>query len=298
MASPEEKQPLRNKAEITDQIFNEGGSDETIVATVFRYVMITFSYLFLCIPITWFWCIKVFDQYERAIIFRLGKAQKSPKGPGVFIFLPFLDTYRKVDLRVMTIDVPSQEMMTKDSVTVTVNGVVYFYVADPLKSVLCAENYRLATTLLAQTTLRSVVGESELDELLQKRETINDRMTRILDEGTDPWGVKVTTVEVKDVQVPRNMQRAMGSQAEAERERRAKVISAEGELQASNSLLRAANNMTQNNATMQLRYLQTLTSISQEHNSTIVFPLPISLLSLADSMADKAIEEAKGETNV
>eukprot|EP00808_Paulinella_micropora_P017192 g65962.t1 len=283
----------RQPVDITDLIFNEGGTDETCVAVIFRYVVTVLAYAILAIPLSWFWCIKVFDQYERVVIFRLGKAQRSPKGPGVFIFLPFLDTYKKVDLRVMTIDVPSQEMMTKDSVTVTVNGVVYFYVNDPLRAVLCAANYMLATTLLAQTTLRSVVGESELDELLQKRDTINERMTRILDEGTDPWGVRVSTVEVKDVQVPRNMQRAMGSQAEAERERRAKVISAEGELQASTSLLHAAENMTKNNATMQLRYLQTLTQIAQENNSTIVFPLPISLLSLADSLADKAAAEGK-----
>jgi len=216
----------------------------------------------------------------------LGKLRKPAKGPGVFIFIPFVDKWQTVDLRVRTIDVPSQEMITKDSVTVVVNAVVYFYVRDAILTVLSVKNHLHATGYLAQTTLRSVIGESELDELLQKRDLINSKITRILDEATDPWGIKITALEIKDILLPRNMQRAMGSQAEAERERRAKVISAEGELQASRSLLNAAQQMTQNPATMQLRYLQTLTSISQEHNQTVVFPFPVELIHLVKSMGN------------
>jgi len=253
----------------------------------------------MIIPIFWIWFIKVFDQYERCVHFRLGKLRKPAKGPGVFIFIPFVDTWHVVDLRVMTIDVPSQEMITKDSVTCVVNAVVYFHVRDAILTVLSVKDHYQATGYLAQTTLRSVIGESELDEILQKRELVNGKITQILDEATDPWGIKVTSVEIKDVHLPKNMQRAMGSQAEAERERRAKVISAEGELQASRSLLKAATQMTQNPATMQLRYLQTLTQISQEKNNTIVFPIPIELLQVVKSLSQiGASALAKEETEV
>jgi len=202
----------------------------------------------------------------------------------MFVFLPCIDTWRTVDLRVKTIHVPAQETMTKDSVTVHVNAVVYFHIRDAIKAVLTVQNYPLATALLAQTTLRAVIGECELDELLQKRDHINDKMTKLLDHATENWGIVVSSVEVKDVTLPQNMQRAMGSQAEAERDRRAKVISAEGELQASRSLLAAAQQMTKNSATMQLRYLQTLVSIAQEQNRTYVFPLPVELMQLVTNL--------------
>lgn len=242
-----------------------------------RGVLYTLSFLVALIPISWFFILKTFDQYERAVVFRLGKLVTPVKGPGLFFFLPFVDRWRKVDLRTKTLDVPSQDMMTKDSVTVKVNAVVYFHVHDAIKSVVNVQNHKAATALLAQTTLRSVIGESELDDLLQRREKINQRLLEILDAATDEWGVKVTVVEVKDVNLPASMQRSMASQAEAERERRAKVISADGEYQAASTLLEAADLMTKNSATMQLRYLQTLTAISVEKNSTIVFPLPMEL---------------------
>jgi len=229
------------------------------------------------IPCLWCSYVKVFEQYERAVHFRLGKLQRPAKGPGVFVFIPCVDNWRTVDMRILTLDVPSQDMMTKDSVTCRVNAVCYFYVADAIKSVTCVENHIASTALLAQTTLRSVIGDSELDDLLQKRDVINGKLRRILDERTDDWGIKVVAVEVKDVTLPQSMQRAMGSQAEAERERRAKVISADGEFQASSHLLEAANNMTKNPATIQLRYLQTLSQISQEKPSTIIFPLPLAM---------------------
>lgn len=254
--------------------------DDSIGTKIVRGICIFFSVLVSIIPFTWFYSIKVFDQYERGVVFRLGKVLSEPKGPGIFYFLPFVDTWRNVDLRIMTIDVMPQEMMTKDSVTCSVNAVIYFRVRDPIKAIIQVENYITATGQFAQTTLRSVVGENELDSLLSKREMINTRITEILEKATDAWGVHVTTVEIKDVVLPKQMQRAMASQAEAERERRAKVISAQGEEQAAKTLLDAANQMTKNTTTMQLRYLQTLTQISTEQNQTIVFPLPVEALSV------------------
>jgi len=281
----------RFRIDLQEQVLGENGTGEGCLSTFIRYVSIVFCTLLMLIPLFWIWYFKVFDQYQRCVHFRLGKIQRPAKGPGFAWFIPFVDTWHIVDLRVMTIDVPSQEMITKDSVTCLVNAVVYFHVRDPVTTVLSVANHRQATGYLAQTTLRSVIGESELDELLQKRDLLNGKITRILDEATDPWGIKVTTVEIKDVTLPKNMQRAMGSQAEAERERRAKVISAEGELQASRSLLKAATQMTQNGATMQLRYLQTLTQISQEQNNTIVFPLPIELIQIAKSFSSFAAQQ-------
>jgi len=254
--------------------------EDSFCTSVVRGICIAFSVLISFIPITWFIAIRVFEQYERGVVFRLGKVLKEPKGPGIFYFLPFVDTYKNVDLRIMTIDVLPQEMMTKDSVTCSVNAVIYFRVRDPIKAIVQVENYISATGQFAQTTLRSVVGENELDSLLSKREMINARITEILEKQTNAWGVHVTTVEIKDVILPQQMQRAMASQAEAERERRAKVISAEGEQQAAKTLLEAATQMTKNETTMQLRYLQTLTQISTEQNQTIVFPLPVEALSL------------------
>jgi len=254
------------------------GQPEGVCATIFRWVATGICALILLVVFPlWFWYIKVFKQYERCVHFRLGKIQQKAKGPGIFVFIPFIDSWETVDMRIATIEIPTQEMMTKDSVTCSVNAVVYFHVRDPIKSIACVEDYEAATLLLAQTSLRSVVGDSELDELLQKRDTVNHKMTSILDHSTEDWGVRVVAVEVKDVVLPKNMQRAMGSQAEAERERRAKIISAEGEVQAAGNLLKAANNMTANSATMQLRYLQTLNQISAEKPSTIIFPLPMEL---------------------
>jgi regulator of protease activity HflC (stomatin/prohibitin superfamily) len=259
--------------------------EEGCMATFFRGLAWVVCSLMMCL-IPCFWCsyIKVFDQYERCVHFRLGKLQRPAKGPGMFFFVPCIDTWRTVDLRVKTIHVPSQEMMTKDSVTTHVNAVVYFHIRDAIKAVLSVQDYIRATAFLAQTTLRAVVGECELDELLQKRDHVNHKMTQILDHATDQWGVKVSSVEVKDVTLPANMQRAMGSQAEAERERRAKVIAAEGELQASRTLLAAAQQMTRNPTTLQLRYLQTLVAISQEKNNTYVFPLPLDILQLLENL--------------
>lgn len=252
--------------------------EESCGERVCKWLAIFFCTVIGLIPLFWPWVIRVFHQYERCVHFRLGRLQYPAKGPGLFFFIPFVDDIRKVDLRICTIDVPAQEMMTKDSVTVHVNAVVYFYVKDAIKSVIMVDDHWHSTSMLAATTLRSAVGDSELDEILQQRESINAKIRAVLDKVTDTWGVKVTAVEVRDVILPQNMQRSMASQAESERERRAKLISAEGELQASQMLLAAANKMTQNPATMQLRYLQTLNQISVEQNHTKVFPLPVELM--------------------
>ncbi len=221
--------------------------------------------------------LRIVREYDRGVIFRLGRVTGA-KGPGLFWLIPFIDQMRLVDLRVVTLDVPTQEAITKDNVTVKVNAVCYFRVLDPEAAVVNVANYLLATQQIAQTTLRSVLGQSELDELLAERDQINQQLQQIIDEQTEPWGVKVSVVEVKDVELPQSMQRAMARQAEAEREKRAKIIHAEGELQASQTLAEAAGVMSEQAGALQLRYLQTLTEISAEHNSTIVFPLPIELM--------------------
>jgi regulator of protease activity HflC (stomatin/prohibitin superfamily) len=221
--------------------------------------------------------LRIVKEYERGVIFRLGRVTGA-KGPGLFWLIPLVDQMRPVDLRVVTLDVPTQEAITKDNVTVKVNAVCYFRVLDPTAAVVNVANYLLATQQIAQTTLRSVLGQSELDELLAERDQINQQLQQIIDEQTEPWGVKVSVVEVKDVELPQSMQRAMARQAEAEREKRAKIIHAEGELQASQTLAEAAGVMSEQAGALQLRYLQTLTEISAEHNSTIVFPLPIELM--------------------
>ena len=221
--------------------------------------------------------IKVFPEYQRGVIFRLGRLME-PKGPGIFLIIPIVDKVVRVDLRTITMDVPAQEVITKDNVPVKVNAVVYFRVVDPSRSVVQVQNFVAATSQIAQTTLRSVVGQSDLDHLLTERDKLNQRLQEIIDQQTDPWGIKVSIVEIKDVEVPPNMQRAMARQAEAERERRAKVISAEGEFQASEKLSQAALVLSQNPAAIQLRYLQTLTEIAVEKNSTTVFPIPIDLI--------------------
>lgn len=221
--------------------------------------------------------IKVVQEYERGVIFRLGRLVGA-KGPGLFVIIPFVDRMQKVDLRVVTLDVPAQEVITRDNVTVKVNAVVYFRVVNPSDAVVKVFDYVRATHQIAQTTLRSVLGQSELDELLAQREAINIRLQQIIDEQTEPWGVKVSIVEVKDVELPQAMQRAMARQAEAEREKRAKIIHAEGEYQAAQQLSEAAAVIASQPMTIQLRYLQTLTEIATEKNSTIVFPLPIDLI--------------------
>ena len=221
--------------------------------------------------------IKILRQYEKGVIFRLGKLLEKPKGPGLILVFWPLDQMEKVDLRLVTMDVPPQDVITRDNVSVKVNAIVYFRVVDSSKAVVTVENFLYATSQLAQTTLRSVLGQVELDDLLSKREELNERLQSILDQSTDPWGIKVTMVEVKTVDLPTEMQRAMAKQAEAEREKRAKIIHAEGEFQAATRLLEAAQTLAIEPMTLQLRYLSTLTEIATEHNSTIVFPLPMEI---------------------
>ncbi len=221
--------------------------------------------------------IKVVKEYERGVIFRLGRVRGGPKGPGLFILLPFVDTMVKVDLRTITMDVPPQDVITRDNVPARVNAVVYFRVLDPNKSVLEVENHVLATSQISQTTLRSVLGQKDLDDLLTNREQINDELQNIIDDQTDPWGIKVSVVEVKDVEIPSQMQRAMARQAESERERRAKIIAAEGEYQASQRLRQAADRLESPQA-LQLRLFQTMGEIAVNQNSTIILPVPIDLL--------------------
>ena len=224
--------------------------------------------------------IKVLREYERGVIFRLGKLLPAPKGPGViFVFAP-IDRMVRVSLRTVVLDVPPQDIITRDNVSVKVNAVVYFRVMDPSRAIVEVENFLYATSQLAQTTLRSVLGQAELDDLLAERERLNQQLQQILDHQTDPWGVKVSAVEVKHVDLPQDMQRAMARQAEAEREKRAKIIHAEGELNASEKLSQAAGVMHSEPLAITLRYLQTLTEIAAEKNSTIIFPLPIDLLEL------------------
>jgi len=221
--------------------------------------------------------IKIVQEYERGVIFRLGRLMGA-RGPGLILLIPFIERMMKVDLRTLTMDVPRQEVITRDNVTVNVNAVVYFRVVDPNAATVNIADHVRATSQIAQTTLRSVLGQVDLDGLLSERENINQRLQEIIDEQTEPWGVKVSLVEVKDVELPQTMQRAMARQAEAEREKRAKVIHAEGEFQASQQLQEAAAIIAEEPIAIQLRYLQTLTEISSERNSTIIFPLPMDLI--------------------
>lgn len=255
--------------------------------------------------------IKIVQEYERGVVFRLGRFA-GVRGPGLILLIPFIERMVKIDLRVITLDVPAQECITRDNVTVKVNAVIYFFILDPQKAVINVEDYRRATWQIGQTTLRSVLGQHELDDLLARRERINQELQRIIDETTEPWGVKVSLVEVKDVELPASMQRAMAKQAEAERERRAKVIHAEGEFTASQQLAAAARVITEAPGAMQLRYLQTLTEIAVEQNSTIIFPLPLEFMraffgsfdspaatqpaTLADLVAAGEAVEETGET--
>jgi regulator of protease activity HflC (stomatin/prohibitin superfamily) len=229
--------------------------------------------------------IKVLAEYERGVIFRLGKLLPQPKGPGLILVFAPIDRLVRVSLRTIVMDVPPQDVITRDNVSVKVNAVVYFRVIDPRKAIVEVESYHYATSQLAQTTLRSVLGQVELDELLSERERLNHQLQQILDQHTDPWGIKVSSVEVKHVDLPPDMQRAMARQAEAEREKRAKIIHADGELLASEKLSQAAAVIAREPITVTLRYLQTLTEIATEKNSTIIFPLPIELLNLLGSAA-------------
>ena len=221
--------------------------------------------------------IRVLREYERAVVFRLGRLIGG-KGPGIVLLIPFVDRMVRVDLRTITFDIPPQDLITRDNVPAKVNAVAYFRVVDPVKSVVEVERYRAATSQIAQTTLRSVLGKADLDHLLAERERLNEHLQQIIDEQTDPWGIKVTTVEIKDVGIPTGMQRAMARQAEAERERRAKIINAEGEYQAAERLFDAAEIISGNPAALQLRYLQTLLEVSSNQSSTIVLPVPTDLL--------------------
>lgn len=222
--------------------------------------------------------VRVLREYERGVIFRLGKLLGA-KGPGLIFLIPVVDKMVKMDLRVVTIDVTKQEVMTRDNVPVTVDAVVYFRVVDPIQAVIKVENFWKATSLISQTTLRSVLGQAELDDLLSHREKINQTLQEIIDRQTDPWGVKVTAVEVKDVVLPEGMKRAMAKQAEAERERRAKIVNAEGEFQAAEKMVQAAAMISQEPIALQLRFLQTMREISSEHNTTTFLPVPIDLFS-------------------
>jgi len=238
------------------------------------YAIIVLFFIFLVK--SW---INVLREYERGVIFRLGRLDPSPRGPGIVFVLYPIEKMVRVTLRTVVLDVPPQDVITRDNVSVKVNAVVYFRVFEPTKAIVEVENYLYATSQLAQTTLRSILGEVDLDGLLSERESLNARLQQILDLHTDPWGIKISMVEVKHVDLPQEMQRAMAKQAEAEREKRAKIIHARGELEASLSLSQAAEQISQNPITIQLRYLQTLTEIATEKNSTIVFPLPIDFIS-------------------
>jgi len=238
--------------------------------------------------------IKILNEYERGVVFRLGRALDRAKGPGLIILIPIIDKMVKVNLQLVTYDVPSQDIITRDNVTVKVNAVVYFRVMDPLKAIIEVRDYYAATQLLAQTTLRSVCGQVELDDLLAEREKVNAQLAEILDQQTEPWGIKVTLVEVRAIDLPIEMQRAMAKQAEAERERRAKVINAEGEFQAAAKMAEAARVLAAEPMSLQLRYLQTLREIAAEKNSTTLFPIPIDLVKPFIKLAERLeIKEEK-----
>ena len=243
-----------------------------LISPVLIVVAIAAFYLFSSI--------KILNEYERGVVFRLGKLLPQPKGPGVVLVFAPIDRLVRVSLRTIVLDVPPQDVITRDNVSVKVNAVVYFRVMDPNRSIVEVESYHYATSQLSQTTLRSVLGRVELDDLLAQRERLNQDLQQILDEHTDPWGIKVSAVEVKHVDLPPDMQRAMARQAEAEREKRGKIIHAEGELEASEKLRQAASVIAQEPVTVTLRYLQTLTEIASEKNSTIIFPLPIELINM------------------
>jgi len=237
--------------------------------------------------------IRIVREYERGVIFRLGRVMGA-KGPGLFFIIPIVDVMVRVNLQTVTADIPPQDVITKDNVTVRVNAVTYFNVVDPVRAIVAIQDYRFGTSQIAQTTLRSILGQVQLDDLLISRDEINRRLQTIIDDLTDPWGVKVTIVEIKDVELPELMRRAMARQAEAERERRAKVIHALGELEAVESLGQAALVLEEHPAAMQLRVLSTMTEVAAEKNSTLVFPVPLEFLRLADTLTQRAARDAEG----
>jgi len=273
--------PMANTGYDSRQTANDGSGACGVILIALSYLLVVITFPFsLC------FCIKVVQEYERAVILRLGRISPGgAKGPGLFFILPCADTIIKVDLRTATFNVPPQEVLTRDSVTVSVDAVVYSRVFNPVISVTNVKNTQYATQLLAQTTLRNILGTKSLQEVLTDREAIAHSMQAHLDEGTDPWGVKVERVEIKDVRLPQSMQRSMAAEAEASREARAKVIAAEGEQKASRQLKEAADVIAESPIALQLRYLQTLTQISAEKNSTIIFPIPVELLSLVKQRA-------------
>jgi len=230
--------------------------------------------------------IKIIKEYERAIIFRLGRVLSKPKGPGLIVMIPFIDKLTKIDIRVMTLDVPTQDVITKDNVSVQVDAVVYFKVIEPVKAVINVENYIFATSQISQTTLRSVCGQAELDELLSHRDKINSKLREIIDKETDQWGIKVISVEVKKIDITEELKRAIARQAEAERERRAKIINAEAEYQAAKRLTEAAEMIAKHPLALQLRYLETISNISQNNSKTIILPLPLDLFKIFDSLKE------------
>ena len=250
--------------------------------------LIVVAVIVLLLIVLLFATVKVAREYERGVIFRLGRLLPEPKGPGLFLLIPVIDRMEKVDLRTVTLNVPPQEVITKDNVPVRVNAVAYFRIIEPKAAIVQVENYMVATSQIAQTTLRSVLGQHVLDELLSERDKINQILQSIIDEATSPWGIKVSIVEVKDVEIPTGMQRAMARQAEAERERRAKVIAAEGEFQASERLKDAANVMSENPITIQLRFLQTMLEMSSERTSNLILPIPLELFKPFFSGNDKS----------
>ncbi|XP_044737903.1 band 7 protein AGAP004871-like isoform X1 [Chrysoperla carnea] len=283
MSTPSKSQTVPNpETDAATVLINDATTAEPepmgcieIIATVGSIILLVLTF-----PFSLFVCFKVVQEYERAVIFRLGRLRTGgARGPGIFFILPCIDTYCKVDLRTVSFDVPPQEALTRDSVTVTVDAVVYYCIKEPLSAVVKVANYSHSTRLLAATTLRNVLGTRNLSEILSDREAISHVMQSCLDEATDPWGVKVERVEIKDVSLPHQLQRAMAAEAEAAREARAKVIAAEGEMKASRALKEASEVMNDSPGALQLRYLQTLSTISGEKNSTIIFPLPIDLLS-------------------
>ncbi len=253
-------------------------------------IVIGYILLFPLFPVA----VKIVQEYERGVIFRLGRLVGA-RGPGLFIILPFVDRMVKMDLRVFTLDIPSQEVITRDNVTVKVDAVIYFRVVDPESAVVKVENYFRATALIAQTTLRATIGQSQLDELLSQREEINKRLQESIDESTEPWGVKVTMVEVRDVLLAPEMVRSIARQAEAERERRAKIIHAEGEAQAAERLAEAGRIIAASPGTLQLRYLQTLTEITTEKTNTLIFPIPIDLIQTITSAMRGSAPASQGQ---
>jgi regulator of protease activity HflC (stomatin/prohibitin superfamily) len=248
----------------------------------------TFGFVLLAVMVFLAKSIRIVNEYERGVIFRLGRVSANNlKGPGLRVLVPFIDRMLKIDLRTVTHDVPAQEVITKDNVTIKVNAVIYFNVMNPIDAVVKIANHYVATSLFAQTTLRNILGQHELDEILAERDKIGASLQKIIDEATDAWGIKVSAVEIKDIELPDNMRRAMARQAEAERERRAKIIGADAELQASQKLQEAADVLARSPNAMQLRYMQTLVEIGAEKSSTIVFPMPIELLNGLRALGSK-----------